>query len=110
MTYPKSLLYLILALALIRGLIYASLVPPWQAPDEPAQFERAKAALSAADWVSTSNNGPAWYGELARSLFTFQMWDFLDSARPPYSPDSPLSRYIVLYHEAYDGQNGSRPT
>ena len=110
MTYPKSLLYLILALALIRGLIYASLVPPWQAPDEPAQFERAKAALSAADWVSTSNNGPAWYGELARSLFTFQMWDFLDSARPPYSPDSPLSRYIVLYHEAYDGQYGSRPT
>ena len=109
MTYPKSLLYLILALALIRGLIYASLVPPWQAPDEPAQFERAKAALSATDWVSTAEHGPAWYGDLGRSLFTFQMWDFLDSARPPYSPESPLSRYIVLYHEAYEGLYGSRP-
>ena len=110
MTYPKSLLYLILALALIRGLVYVALTPPWQAPDEPAQFERAKAALSAIDWVSTSENGPAWYDELGRSLFTFQLWDFLDSARPPYSPESPLSRYIVLYHEAYEGQYGSRPT
>lgn len=99
-----------LALTLVRGLLYAVLIPPWQAPDEPGQFERAKAALSAQDWASTSANGPAWYDDLSQSLFTFAMWDFLDGKRPGYVAGQPLSRYITLYNEAYDGQYGSQPT
>ncbi|MCB0167671.1 MAG: hypothetical protein KDI79_25820 [Anaerolineae bacterium] len=106
----SRLLYLLLALALVRGVMYAILIPPWQAPDEPGQFERAKAALSAQEWVSTSANGPAWYDDLSQSLFTFPMWDFLDAERPTYKAGQPLSRYIILYNEAYEGQYGSRPT
>lgn len=106
---PK-LLFLLLVLAFVRGVIYAVLIPPWQAPDEPGQFERAKAALSAQDWASTSANGPAWYDDLSQSLFAFAMWDFLDAERPSYVAGQPLSRYIILYNEAYDGQYGSRPT
>lgn len=104
----KSILYFILALAFVRGMIYAAVVPPWQAPDEPAQFERVRAALTAAEWVSTSKNPPDWYGELSRSLFTFNFWDFLDDSRPKYSPDTSLSSYIVLYQEAYNGLYGNR--
>lgn len=106
---PK-LLYLLLILALVRGLMYAMLIPPWQAPDEPGQFERAKAALSPYDWISTSESGPAWYDNLSESLFAFAMWDFLDAERPSYEVGQPLSRYIILYNEAYEGQYGSRPT
>src|SRR6266545_3142475 len=40
---------LLVALALLHGLLYVWLVPPWQAPDEPAQFEYA--ALIAASLV-----------------------------------------------------------
>lgn len=105
-----SLLYWLLALALIRGILYAALVPPWQAPDEPAQFERARAALSAQDWNSTSDNGPAWYGDLIKSLFTFNFWDFVDENRPEYSPDGQLNQYIAPYHEVYGGLYGSRTT
>lgn len=109
MTAPQSGLYLLLALALVRGVIYASVVPPWQAPDEPAQFERARAALSSTEWHSTSENGPGWYGDLIRSLFVFGYWDFLDTPRQTYSPDSSPSRYIGLYQELYGGLYGSRP-
>src|SRR6266545_109026 len=37
----KSVPALLVALALLHGLLYVWLVPPWQAPDEPAQFEYA---------------------------------------------------------------------
>jgi hypothetical protein len=83
-------------------------VPPWQAPDEPAQFERVRASLSAAEWNSTSENGPAWYDELIRSLFTFGFWDFLDANRPVYQPDAQLNSYISPYQEIYSGLYGSR--
>ncbi len=108
MTAAKSILYALVALALVRGLIYATVVPPWQAPDESAHFERARAALNAADWNSTSQNQPAWYDKLSQSLFTFRYWDFLDASRSTYAPNS-LGQYIALYHEAYGGLYGSRP-
>jgi len=106
----KPILFFLLALALVRGIIYASMVPPWQAPDEPPQFERAKAALVAKDWSSTAKDGPEWYGELIRSLFAFNYFDFLDTPRQTYSADSLLNRYIDLYQEAYGGLYGSRAT
>jgi hypothetical protein len=110
MSSPKSLLYFLLALALVRGLIYASVVPPWQAPDEPAQFERARAALTSAEWHSTSQkNPPLWYDDLSRALFASHFWDFVDDIRPAYSPAASLSQYVPLYQEIYKGQYGSRP-
>jgi len=109
MISTKPILYFLLALALIRGLVYASFVPPWQAPDEPAQFERAKAALSAADWTATAKNGPAWYADLTHSLFAFDIYDYLDTPRRFYNPDDLISRHVTLYQAAYKGQYGSRP-
>lgn len=97
----RAILFLLLALALVRGILYASIVSPWQAPDEPAQFERARASLTAVEWNSTSENGPLWYDELAQALFTFNFWDFLPANRAVYTPDTPLGHYIALYQEVY---------
>lgn len=108
MVNHKSLLYIILLLALVRGIIYASLVPPWQAPDEPAQFERVRASLSSVDWQSTSANAPSWYDDLIRSLFTFNFWDFIDAPRLAYEPNLPANYYLPLYNEIYEGLYGSR--
>ena len=105
----RAILYLILALALVRGVIYASLVPPWQAPDEPAHFERARAALSAEDWAGTSENQPAWYDELRDELIRFDFLDYTLKARPA-TADAPLNSYIDLYQEVYGGLYGSRLT
>ncbi|MDP2744483.1 MAG: hypothetical protein Q8P00_05395, partial [Dehalococcoidia bacterium] len=46
-----------LALALLRGVLYGVVVPPWQHPDEPTHFEHARiiaetGGLPAADYVS----------------------------------------------------------
>ena len=41
----------LMALALVRGLLYALLTPPWRAPDEPAHFEYA--------WAIARRGGPA---------------------------------------------------
>lgn len=89
-------------------MIYASLLPPWQAPDEPAQFERARAALTRADWTSSGDNAPRWHDSLVQSLFMFHAWDFSQAPRQSYDPDAPTDRYFGLYHEIYDGLYGSR--
>lgn len=105
----KTLLFFILALALVRGFLYAAVIPPWQAPDEPAQFERAKAALITTDWNSTSKNPPAWYEDLRDSLLTFEFLNYTLS-RLQNGPESSLDRYIDLYQEIYGGTYGSRFT
>jgi hypothetical protein len=109
MTSRQSIFGLLLALVLVRGFVYASFAPPWQAPDEPAQFERARAALTRADWNSTSLNEPPWYQDLKESLFVQGFWNFLDIPRPAYSPESRLGEHIALYQEHYEGLYGSRP-
>jgi hypothetical protein len=107
--FPQSILYLILALALIRGLIYASVMPPWQAPDEPAHFERAKAALSTEEWLNTSADGPAWYTELRDSLLTFEFLSYT-LGRVQNSTEATLNSYFDLYHGLYGGLYGNRLT
>ncbi|MDX1520293.1 MAG: hypothetical protein R3264_01540 [Anaerolineae bacterium] len=103
----KSILKIILLLALTRGVFYALIVPPWQASDEPAHFERVRAAFSASDWTATSENPPAWYDELRDGLVTFKFSDFI-TIPTANSPTAPLNQYIGLYQEIYNGLYGSR--
>ena len=105
----QSLLLLILGLALIRGIIYAAVIPPWQAPDEPAHFERARAALDAEDWFRDSANAPAWYDDLRDSLLTFKLLNYTLSDAEN-DPESPLNHYIILYQELSKGAYANRPT
>lgn len=108
MSNHRILLALLLAITLVRGVLYTSLIPPWQVPDEPAQFERARAALSTADWANTPQNRPHWYPDLAKLLFEFGFWDHIPEPRPA-AMDRPLAEYIDLYHDVYGGLYGSRP-
>ncbi len=109
----KPILYFLLALVVARGALYSAIIPPWQVPDEPAQFERTKAALSQADWNSTPENQPGWYNDLVNSMYKYRYWDFNWKGLPdkPYSAGSRLADYIELYHATYTGENqyGSRP-
>ncbi|MDM8529919.1 hypothetical protein QUF63_02015 [Anaerolineales bacterium HSG25] len=93
-------------MALIRGIIYASIIPPWQAPDEPAHFERAKAAFNTTEWVGSTEQ-PVWYNDLRASLFTFRFWHYALPHQHP-APDQPLNHYIQLYHEVYGGLYSNR--
>jgi len=39
---PRSFIYLLVALFLVRSFIYASFIPPWQGPDEPLHYDYAR--------------------------------------------------------------------
>jgi hypothetical protein len=102
------ILIIILALALGRGLIYAALVPPWQAPDEPAQFEgSSRPPCRRRNCAATSANAPGWYDEVRDSLLTYHFARFRFNDTQP-SPDQPLWQSTDLYNELYQGQYGSR--
>ena len=107
MSRSSAFLLLLLCLTFVRGVLYASIVPPWQAPDEPAHFERVRAALNTDEWQGDIE--PTWYPELVTSMFSFRFWNY---AAPSINlpPDLPLNQYINLYHEVYDGQYSSRIT
>ena len=70
----KHLLGLLTALAVVHGLLYAFLIPPWQAPDEIAHFEYAR--LLAERWrpLSLADASPALEAEVIDSLYRFQAW------------------------------------
>ena len=106
---PEPLVVVLLIVVFVRGILYASVIPPWQAPDEPAHFERARAAISATDWNSSRENPPVWYDDLRDSLFNFRFAQYL-TAEINTVPQQPLWAYIDLYHEVYKGQYSSQTT
>ncbi len=70
-----GLLALLLALTLVRGLIYAAIIPPWQVPDEPYHFSSARLPLLS----SASHREAAWRNlqtEIASSMIQLRFWDY----------------------------------
>lgn len=68
------LLFLLLALTLVRGLIYVAVIPPWQSPDEPFHLLSARSALL----QGAPNAADQWEqlkAETAASLCEFRFWE-----------------------------------
>jgi len=104
----KHLLGLLTALAVVHGLLYAFLIPPWQAPDEIAHFEYAR--LLAERWrpLSLADASPALEAELIDSLYRFQAWTLIGAPTPLVRPtrllgapffgkSSTLQRFSLAY-------------
>ncbi len=62
----RLLVGLLLGLALVRGLLYVLLTPPWQAPDEPGHFEYAWAIARRGAPPLDPTAVPAWLEALPR--------------------------------------------
>src|SRR3990172_4730867 len=82
----KNVLGLLTALAVVHGLLYAFLIPPWQAPDEIAHFEYAR--LLAERWrpLSLADASPALEAEVIDSLYRFQAWTLIGAPTPLVRP------------------------
>jgi hypothetical protein len=70
-----GLLILFLALTLVRGIIYVSVIPPWQAPDEEFHYIQSRRLISMLDGVPEDE----WKEPFIASLFQFR-YDELNSA------------------------------
>ncbi|MCL4459810.1 MAG: DUF2142 domain-containing protein [Chloroflexi bacterium] len=63
-----AVLALLVALSLFRGMIYASVVPLWQAPDEPRHFEYIALLLDKGRLVHKGDLSPAVSQDILTSL------------------------------------------
>lgn len=71
-----GLLALLLALALVRGLIYAAVIPLWQAPDEPYHFATALLPNLPADPEAADSQWRTLQVEMLASMLQHRFWDF----------------------------------
>lgn len=84
--HKGKVLLLLLGLALVRGLIYSAVVPPWQAPDEPRHFEYVKLLYEKGRLVGWGDATPAIEQEIIASMRRFDYWRYGHSDAPPLPP------------------------
>ncbi len=79
-------LFLLLGLALIRGMIYAAVVPPWQAPDETGHFEYAWLIAHLGRLPTQEDLDPHFEQEMIASLYEWHYGAFLGRSLPGQMP------------------------
>lgn len=95
---PGLILFLLMV-SLIRGCLYAALVPPWQAPDENGHFEYAWLIAHLGRWPRPGETSPAFESELLSSLYEWRYGDYIGRPLPSQMPaqlgDLPGSIFAV---------------
>jgi hypothetical protein len=99
---------LLVALALIRGLLYAAIIPPWQAPDEIAHFESSHLLARYRRPTGYADMSPALERDIIQSLYRYQAWRYIPRETPGDVPDrlvdTPFfgrSRTVIRFSAAY---------
>lgn len=85
-THAKWVGSLLLPLALIRGLLYAAVIPPWQAPDETGHFEYVWLIAHLGQLPSREDISPAFERELLGSLYEWRYGKFIGRPLPRQMP------------------------
>ncbi|GAB4545029.1 MAG: glycosyltransferase family 39 protein [Anaerolineae bacterium] len=88
----QRLLWLIIVLAFIRGLVYVSVIPPWQSPDEEFHYAQARLLLP----PPSGHTHEHWQQELRDSLERFRFYELTDKV-PPQSRFTQLTRNTPAY-------------
>lgn len=82
------LLILLLALAMVRGIVYASMVPPWQAPDEPKHFEYVALLQQKGRLVAHEDASLSLQREIISSMKAYDFWRFGHANSPEEASNS----------------------
>ncbi len=98
-------LIILIALALVRGLIYLSLFPPWVAPDEPAHFEAIRILGQEGQNPSYAYyNATPVNAELSESFQTHRMWELLERVTPTQLLNNGDSLDMSFINYPYPGR------
>jgi 4-amino-4-deoxy-L-arabinose transferase-like glycosyltransferase len=90
---PAALMFL----ALLHGLLYLAIVPPWQHYDEPTHFEYARLIAIWNRWPSLNEFDRATHREIADSMYRFQFWQ--PGMRPPiFGAEPPNIGFSAKVH------------
>jgi len=94
-----AIVILLMLLAFVRGVVYAAVIPPWQAPDEPQHFEYARLVHDLGRSVSWSDRSPELLELLEASKEEFRFFEFVPWARSN-DPRGMLQAPILYYRLA----------
>jgi hypothetical protein len=93
---PRIPLALVLLLALAHGLVYAMIVPIWQAPDEPMLYEYAALTAELGRLPQVEDRSPALEQQLAASLSRQDFWRYTIRRMPEALPQT-MAEVQALY-------------
>jgi hypothetical protein len=82
----RRILALLLALTLVRGLIFAVISPPWQAPDETGHFEYAWLIAQLGRLPTREDVSPLLERELIESLYEWRYGESIGRPLPEQVP------------------------
>ena len=86
--YRNSFLWLFLLLSLVRGVLYGAVIPPWQGPDEPKQYEYIRLLYEKRRLVSQEDTSLLLQREIIASMREYDFWRFGYSQVPEAAADS----------------------
>ncbi len=79
-------LFIFLGLALVRGLLYVALIPPWQAPDETGHFEYVWLLVNQERLPTAETLSPTFESELLSSLYAWRYGEYTQRPLPEIMP------------------------
>lgn len=82
----RSLLILFFSIALLNGVFYLTLIPPWQSPDEPTHFEYARVLKDGAGFLSPRPDFKL-QKEIILSLDEHNYWYYVGVEEPVPLPE-----------------------
>jgi hypothetical protein len=92
-------------LALLHCLLYVWLIPPWQVPDEPSQFEYAALLGSLGRVPGSADSDPALDARMVESLIRSHFFEYLTGQTPqppPRSMDEARAWFFMPRQVGYD--------
>lgn len=105
----RGMSLLFVALALLRGLVYAAVVPPWQAPDEHGHFEYAWLVSQHGPGVGPEAISPQLQRAVLASMAEFDFWRFTHQPTPAELPDGFLDPQQALLSKSRPQVGDERP-
>jgi len=88
---------LLMALGLIHGLVYAWIIPIWEAPDEPFVYEYAALVAELGHVPEYHEHSPAVEARLLESLNRQPFW-VLRTGTPPHRPPQTIEAALRLFN------------
>lgn len=92
----RWIVVLLVVLALLRGFVYAMLIPPWQSPDEHGHFEYAWLVSQRGPLVGPEAVSAAFQQEVLASMARYDFWRFIRQSQPEPLPTSFTDRSTLI--------------